>query len=65
MGNLLLDLRGAARVLGATEGDGVSPMDPVAFVGAAAVVMGIALVASFVPSWRAASTDPIRALRHQ
>jgi predicted permease len=44
---------------------GVSPMDPVAFVGASAVVMGIALLASFVPSWRAASTDPIRALRHQ
>jgi len=28
------------------------------------VVLGIALLASFVPSWRAACTDPIRALRH-
>jgi macrolide transport system ATP-binding/permease protein len=43
---------------------GVNAMDPVAFVGAAGVVLGITLFASLVPSWRAASTDPIRALRH-
>jgi putative ABC transport system permease protein len=43
---------------------GVNAMDPVAFVAAAGVVLGIALIASLVPSWRAASTDPIRALRH-
>ena len=43
---------------------GVSAMDPVAFIGASVVVLGIALLASFVPSWRAACTDPIRALRH-
>jgi putative ABC transport system permease protein len=43
---------------------GVSPTDPVAFGGAMALVLAIALLASFLPSWRAASTDPIQALRH-
>jgi len=42
---------------------GVSPTDPLSFAGAMALVLGIALLASFLPSWRAASTDPIRALR--
>jgi putative ABC transport system permease protein len=42
---------------------GVSPTDPLAFGGAMGLVLGIALFASFLPSWRAASTDPIQALR--
>jgi macrolide transport system ATP-binding/permease protein len=41
----------------------VSPRDPMAF-GSAVAVMGIAaLAASFLPAWRAAGTDPVRALR--
>jgi macrolide transport system ATP-binding/permease protein len=41
----------------------VSPRDPLSF-GAAGVVMAIAsLVACVVPAWRAARTDPVRALR--
>jgi macrolide transport system ATP-binding/permease protein len=42
----------------------VSPRDPQAF-GSAFVVMTIAsLAACFLPAWRAARTDPVRALRH-
>ena len=41
----------------------VSPTDPIALGGAMALVLSIALLASFLPSWRAASTDPIQALR--
>jgi predicted permease len=44
---------------------GVSAMDLVSFAGAAVLVLGIALLAIFIPSWRAAGTDPVRALRHQ
>jgi macrolide transport system ATP-binding/permease protein len=41
----------------------VSPRDPLAF-GSAFVVMAIAaLTACFLPAWRAARTDPVRALR--
>jgi len=41
----------------------VSPRDPLAF-GSAFVVMTItALVASFLPAWRATRTDPVQALR--
>ena len=42
----------------------VSPRDPLAF-GSAFVVMAIAaLAACFLPAWRAARTDLVRALRH-
>jgi ABC-type antimicrobial peptide transport system permease subunit len=41
----------------------VSPRDPESF-GAAFIVMVVAAVsACFVPAWRAARTDPVRALR--
>ncbi len=42
----------------------VSPHDPLAF-GLSFVVMALAaLAACFFPAWRAARTDPVRALRH-
>jgi len=59
---------GAAVALGLTRLLGsllykVSPRDPLAF-GSALVVMTIAsLAACFLPAWRAARTDPARALR--
>ena len=59
---------GAAVALGLTRLLGsllykVSPRDPLAF-GSAFVVMTIAaLVACFLPAWRATRTDPARALR--
>ena len=44
---------------------GVSPTDTASFLNAFAVVAGGVLVATLIPAWRAARTDPVRALRHQ
>src|SRR6266436_552101 len=41
----------------------VRPSDPFAFGSALAVMAIAALAACFVPAWRAARTDPVRALR--
>jgi predicted permease len=44
---------------------GVGTRDIISFAGGTALVMGIALMASFFPAWRASKTDPLTALRHQ
>jgi predicted permease len=44
---------------------GVSPMDPVTFGAVAAALAVIALVASWVPAWRASRVDPVVALRFE
>ena len=44
---------------------GVSATDAMSFVHALAVVLGGVAVATIVPAWRAARTDPLNALRHQ
>jgi putative ABC transport system permease protein len=44
---------------------GVSPIDPVAFLAAAALLIVIGLAACFVPARRAARTDPMIALRYE
>lgn len=44
---------------------GVSPNDAVSFARALAVVLGGVIVATIVPAWRAARTNPLSALRHQ
>jgi macrolide transport system ATP-binding/permease protein len=41
----------------------VSPRDPLAFVSAVVIIMLASLAACLGPAWRAARTDPIRALR--
>jgi predicted permease len=41
----------------------VSPRDPLAFAAAFAVMTLASLAACFLPAWRAARTDPMRALR--
>jgi putative ABC transport system permease protein len=40
-----------------------SARDPVVFVGVAALLVAIALVASAIPALRAARVDPVTALR--
>jgi putative ABC transport system permease protein len=42
---------------------GVSPMDPVTYGAAALSVVGVAWLASYLPSRRAAAVDPVEALR--
>src|SRR5437016_9873139 len=42
---------------------GVQPMDASVFVGVAIVMVGVAIVACLIPSWRASRMDPVQALR--
>jgi len=44
---------------------GVSTTDAVSFARAVAVVLGAVAVATIIPAWRAARTNPLAALRHQ
>jgi putative ABC transport system permease protein len=44
---------------------GVSPLDPMAYAAAAAVLLSVALLANLVPARRAARVDPMAALRHE
>jgi ABC-type antimicrobial peptide transport system permease subunit len=62
---LMLGLAGALAVsrLVARLLYGLSPMDPATFAGVAALLLGIALVASSVPAIRASRLDPLRALK--
>jgi putative ABC transport system permease protein len=43
---------------------GVSPGDPLTFLGAATLLAGVSLAACSVPAWRAARVEPTQALRH-
>jgi predicted permease len=42
---------------------GVSPTDPATFVAVTLAMLGVALIACWLPARRAAATDPVRALR--
>jgi putative ABC transport system permease protein len=44
---------------------GVSATDAVSFARALAIALGGVLIATIVPAWRAARTNPLSALRHQ
>jgi predicted permease len=54
---------GVSRLLGSVL-YGVSATDAVSFARALALVFGIVIVATLVPAWRAARTNPLSALRH-
>ncbi len=43
----------------------VQPSDPATFAGATAFLISVALLASFVPAWRASRLDPVKALRQE
>ena len=43
---------------------GVSATDPIVFVGLAILLAGIALLACFIPAWRATKINSMTALRH-
>jgi putative ABC transport system permease protein len=53
----------ASRVVSAAMFFGVSPQDPVAFAGAAVMLLGAATLAVLVPTRRAAATDAAVVLR--
>jgi putative ABC transport system permease protein len=55
---------GVSRLLGGLL-FGVSGLDPVSFARALAIVLGGVLLATVIPAWRAARTNPVRILRHQ
>ena len=42
---------------------GVSPLDPVTYVGVIALAAGVAAIACWMPAWRAARVDPSITLR--
>jgi len=59
-----LGLAGAAAARRVTSGllFGISPVDPVTFAAAAAVLFAVAAVATAIPALRATRIDPARAL---
>jgi predicted permease len=44
---------------------GLRPSDPASLVGAAVVLLGVALLAGWVPAMRASRVEPMEALRHE
>jgi len=60
----ILGAAAASRVMAALL-FGISPLDPVTYAGAIALLAGVSLVACGVPAWRAARVDPARTLRSE
>ncbi|MFZ0820704.1 MAG: ABC transporter permease [Candidatus Acidiferrales bacterium] len=45
--------------------NGMAPADPMTFAYVAMMMVAVALVACFLPAWRATRVDPVIALRHE
>ncbi len=43
----------------------VQPLDPITMIAAAVMLGGVALVAGWLPAWRASRVDPVNALRYE
>jgi ABC-type antimicrobial peptide transport system permease subunit len=67
LGGLAAGLAGALAASQILRGflHGVSPFDPVAYLGVAVVLACAGLAASYVPALRATRVDPMSALRHE
>jgi ABC-type lipoprotein release transport system permease subunit len=67
LGGLALGIAGSIGMSGLlrTLLYGVHPTDPVVLCTVSALLLTVALLASFLPARRAANLDPIRTLRHE
>jgi len=67
LGGLVFGLAGAVALgrIMASLLHGVGALDPVAFVGAPALLVAVAMLACYLPARRAAKVDPLVALRYQ
>jgi putative ABC transport system permease protein len=43
----------------------IGPADPLTYVGVLVLLLGVTLLATLGPAWRAAGVEPLRALRHE
>jgi ABC-type antimicrobial peptide transport system permease subunit len=44
---------------------GLQPADPVSLISGAGLLIAVGLAASWLPAWRAASIEPVEALRYE
>jgi putative ABC transport system permease protein len=67
LAGMVLGLAGAVALSRLVQGllFGVTATDPITFGSVAAMLLGVALVACYIPAWRATRVDPTTALRSE